>query len=43
MSRSISERTLAVSEDAYGALLVLYPKEYREEYGPHMVQVFRDL
>jgi hypothetical protein len=21
---------------------MLYPKEYREEYGPHMVQVFRD-
>ena len=31
-----------MSAGVYGTLLTLYPKEYREEYGPHMVQVFRD-
>lgn len=26
----------------YRALLVIYPKDFRQTYGPHMVQVFRD-
>lgn len=42
MPRSGIERTIELSAGIYGALLMLYPKEYREEYGPHMVQVFRD-
>ena len=42
MPRSGIERTIELSAGVYGALLMLYPKEYREEYGPHMVQVFRD-
>ena len=42
MPRSSIERTIELSAGIYGALLMLYPKEYREEYGPHMVQVFRD-
>jgi hypothetical protein len=33
---------LRVSERAYRALLVLYPKEFRDAYGPQMVEVFRD-
>lgn len=42
MSRSGTERALSASESVYRALLVLYPEEHRDEYGPHMVQVFRD-
>jgi hypothetical protein len=37
-----SSRLLIVSERAYRALLVLYPAEFRDEYGKHMAQVFRD-
>ena len=42
MPRSGIERPIELSAGVYGTLLTLYPKEYREEYGPHMVQVFRD-
>jgi hypothetical protein len=35
-------RTLRVAERVYRALLVVYPKEFRDAYGPQMVQVFRD-
>lgn len=31
-----------LSERVYRALLVAYPKGFRDAYGPHMVQVFRD-
>ena len=31
------------SERVYGALLVVYPKEFRDEYGAHMVQTFGDV
>ena len=31
------------SERVYGVLLKAYPKAFREEYGPHMVQAFGDL
>lgn len=36
-------RILSISERVYGALLVAYPKEFRNEYGPQMAQVFEDL
>jgi hypothetical protein len=31
------------SEQVYRALLILYPAAYRQEYGPLMAQVFRDV
>jgi hypothetical protein len=34
---------IALSERLYRALLILYPGEYRREYGDLMVQVFRDM
>jgi hypothetical protein len=33
---------LRVSERLYRALLVAYPREFRDAYGPQMAQVFRD-
>ena len=36
-------RALIVSERAYKALLVVYPKEFRRAYGAQMAQAFRDL
>ncbi len=36
-------RSLRFSERVYRALLVAYPKEYRQEYGRQMAQVFKDL
>ena len=33
---------LHVSERVYKALLVAYPKRFRDAYGPYMAQVFRD-
>jgi hypothetical protein len=36
-------RVSSVSERVYEMLLVVYPKEFRSEYGLQMVQVFRDL
>jgi hypothetical protein len=36
------QRIVGFSERVYRTLLVLYPKGFRESYGPHMVQVFRD-
>ncbi len=35
--------SLKPSVALYQSLLILYPKAYRHEYGPHMVQVFADL
>jgi hypothetical protein len=37
------ERVLTISERVYKALLTVYPKEFRDEYGLQMMQVFRDL
>lgn len=37
------ERALRVSERVYRALLAVYPKQFRDAYGPQMAQVFRDL
>lgn len=36
-------RWASVSERVYEALLAAYPKEFREEYGPRMMQAFGDL
>jgi hypothetical protein len=33
---------LSISVRIYGALLVAYPKKFREHYETQMVQVFRD-
>ncbi len=35
-------RLTLVSKRVYRSLLVLYPKEFRREYGADMVQLFRD-
>jgi hypothetical protein len=35
-------RWIELSRRIYGRLLYLYPKEYRLEYGPSMLQVFND-
>ncbi len=41
--RSVSgRRLLAVSDHLYRALLILYPRAFRREFGPHMAQVFGD-
>ena len=37
------ERVLTISERVYKALLTVYPKAFRDEYGPQMVRDFRDL
>jgi hypothetical protein len=34
---------IALSERAYRALLIVYPADYRREYGPWMAQMFRDV
>lgn len=36
-------RMIVLSEQVYRALLVLYPADYRHEYGALMAQVFRDV
>jgi len=36
-------RTPSISGRVYEVLLVAYPKEFRSEYRPQMVQAFRDL
>jgi hypothetical protein len=40
---TILPKWIALSERIYSALLVLYPTDYRREYGTLMVQVFRDV
>ncbi len=35
-------KALAVSDRLYRLLLFIYPTTFREEYGPHMAQLFRD-
>ena len=37
-----SPQSLPLSLVIYRSLLVLYPSEYRREYGPHMLQLFAD-
>ena len=36
-------KLLTLSERIYRALLILYPPDFRHEYGQHMLQVFRDV
>lgn len=43
MNRTVQTRWIVLSERVYRALLVLYPVDYRREYGPLMVQLFRDV
>jgi hypothetical protein len=45
MSRrsALERRLLAVADHLYRALLMLYPRAFRREFGPHMVQAFGDL
>ena len=38
----MTNRPIDASVAAYRALLHLYPTEHRDQYGPHMLQVFRD-
>jgi hypothetical protein len=40
---SQSPKLLTLSERAYRTLLILYPADFRDEYGQQMVQVFRDV
>jgi len=42
MSQTRSNPTLPVSERIYRRLLAVYPSDFRYEYGPEMLQVFRD-
>jgi hypothetical protein len=35
-------RILALSAEVYRQMLAVYPARFRDEYGPHMAQVFRD-
>ena len=42
MNNISSTNSLSVSVRIYRALLVAYPKKFREDYETHMVQVFRD-
>lgn len=41
--KSRLDRGARVSERIYRRLLLAYPKQFRDAYGPHMAQVFRDL
>ncbi len=42
MSASTQQRVVHLASAVYGALLVLYPVEFRRAYGPQLVQVFKD-
>jgi hypothetical protein len=43
MRGTIQTPLISLSESIYRALLIVYPAEYRREYGSLMVQVFRDV
>jgi len=43
MKQTIPTGWITLSERLYTALLVLYPADYRHEYGTLMVQLFRDV
>lgn len=43
MNQTMQTKWIALSEQIYGSLLILYPAEFRREYGQHMAQVFRDV
>jgi uncharacterized protein involved in exopolysaccharide biosynthesis len=42
MPAPVETKALLHSQKLYERLLVLYPKDHREEYGPPMTQLFRD-
>ena len=42
LSKNLENPIIAVSVRVYQALLVLYPTKFQQEYGPHMLQLFRD-
>ena len=42
LSKNLENPIIAVSVRVYQALLVAYPTKFQQEYGPHMLQVFRD-
>jgi len=42
LSKNLENPLVAVSVKVYRALLVAYPTKFQQEYGPHMLQVFRD-
>jgi hypothetical protein len=37
-----AQQLLNFSQRVFARLLVLYPRQYRQEYGPHMAQLFKD-
>jgi hypothetical protein len=41
-NHSAESATVSISVYFYRLVLVLYPTSFRREYGPHMLQVFRD-
>lgn len=43
MNQTIETRWIALSERVYRMLLILYPADYRREYGALMAQIFRDV
>lgn len=43
MNQTTPAKWIAVSVRLYSALLILYPVDYRREYGGLMVQIFRDV
>ena len=43
MNKNFNNRVLTVSQKIYAWLLRAYPPTHREEYGPAMAQLFRDL
>lgn len=42
ISKPIENPLIAISVKVYQALLILYPTRFQQEYGLHMVQMFRD-
>jgi len=42
LSKNLENPIIVVSVRVYQALLVAYPTKFQQEYGPHMLQVFRD-
>jgi hypothetical protein len=43
MLRFLFDSVLSASERVYRLLLFVYPPAYRREYGPPMIQAYRDL
>jgi hypothetical protein len=42
LNTSPDSRLISLSASVYRALLALYPAQFKQEYAPHMAQVFRD-